>query len=264
MLEGMNETSLQSTRLLDTGSSALTSLVEERRWRDLPERERIGAIYEFVRDEIRFGYNRSDDVIASEVLRDGYGQCNTKSTLLMALLRVSGIACRFHGFTIHKRLQKGVVTGLLYWLAPREILHSWVEVQVDGQWVPLEGVILDDAYLDGVRRFTGVSRGPLLGYAVGTEDVSRPEVQWKGEPTFIQRTGIARDLGLFDDPDAFYAQQGTNLGGVRRWLFENVFRHQMNRRVNKLRTGGEATSCSPAARSPDPAGLATVAGRQGS
>lgn len=240
----MNKTFLQPTRRLDFSSPSLTSLVEERRWRELPEGERIGAIYEFVRDEIRFGYNRSDDVLASEVLRDGYGQCNTKSTLLMALLRASGIACRFHGFTIDKKLQKGVVTGLLYWLAPREILHSWVEVQVDGTWTALEGVILDDAYLEGVRRHTGVNRGPLLGYAVGTEDMSRPAVRWRGAPTYIQRTGITRDLGLFDDPDAFYAQHGTNLGGVRRWLFENVFRHRMNRRVHGLRTEGGAAACS--------------------
>lgn len=239
-LGGMNETFLRPTRLLDTGSPALRALVDGRRWGERPERERIGAIYEFVRDEIRFGYNRSDDIAASEVLRDGLGQCNTKSTLLMALLRASGVACRFHGFTIHKRLQRGVVTGLLYWLAPREILHSWVEVQVDGQWTPLEGVILDDAYLDGVRRFTGVARGPLLGYAVGTEDVGRPEVRWRGAPTFIQRTGIERDLGLFDDPDAFYARHGANLGGARRWLFENVFRHRMNRRVDRLRSSEAA------------------------
>ena len=249
MLTGMNESFLSSTPLLDTHSPALTSLAEERRWRELPERERIGAIYEFVRDEIRFGYNRSDDVPASEVLRDGYGQCNTKSTLLMALLRAAGIACRFHGFTIDKKLQKGVVTGLFYWLAPREILHSWVEVEVDEQWVGLEGVILDDAYLEGVRRHTGITEGPLLGYAVGTEDVGHPGVQWKGEATFIQRTGIAQDLGLFDDPDAFYARQGTNLGGVRRWLFENVIRHRMNRRVERLRAGGETTACSTLAAS---------------
>lgn len=245
----MNKTFLQPTRRLDFSSPSLTSLVEKRRWRELPEGERIGAIYEFVRDEIRFGYNRSDDVLASEVLRDGYGQCNTKSTLLMALLRASGVACRFHGFTIDKKLQKGVVTGLLYWLAPREILHSWVEVQVDGTWTPLEGVILDDAYLEGVRRHTGVTQGSLLGYAVGTEDVGRPAVRWRGEPTYIQRAGIARDLGLFDDPDAFYAQHGTNLGGARRWLFENVFRHQMNRRVLGLRAEAVATACSSAAAS---------------
>lgn len=65
MLGSMNETFLRSTPRLDLGSPALTSLVEERRWHELPERERIGAIYELVRDEIRFGYNLSDDIPAA-------------------------------------------------------------------------------------------------------------------------------------------------------------------------------------------------------
>ncbi|CAH8720987.1 transglutaminase-like domain-containing protein, partial [Paenibacillus thiaminolyticus] len=55
-----------------------------------------------------------DDIPASEVLRDGRGQCNTKSILLMALLRKVGIPCRIHGFYIDKRMQKGALTGLVY------------------------------------------------------------------------------------------------------------------------------------------------------
>ena len=49
--------------------------------------DRIGAAYAFVRDEIAFGYNLADDLPASRVLEDGLGQCNTKGTLFMALLR---------------------------------------------------------------------------------------------------------------------------------------------------------------------------------
>jgi len=60
-----------------------------------------------VRDDIRFGYNASDDLPASRVLADRIGQRNTKSTLLMALLRAVDVLCRFHGFTIDKALQKG-------------------------------------------------------------------------------------------------------------------------------------------------------------
>lgn len=82
-------------------------------------------------------------------------------------------------------------------------------------------------------------------------------MRWKGESTFIQRTGIARDLDLFDDPDAFYIRQGTNLGGVRRWLFENVIRHRMNRRVESLRGRGEAASCPSLVSSPGQDRLAT-------
>lgn len=80
------------------------------------------------------------------MLADGYGQCNTKSTLLMALLRGSGLACRLHGFTVDKSVQRGVVPEAVYGLAPDEVLHSWVEVWSDGRWVDLEGFILDDPY----------------------------------------------------------------------------------------------------------------------
>lgn len=123
---------LKATALLDVGHPRLQALVTERSWRELPERARVGAVYDFVRDAILFGYNASDDIPASAVLADGYGQRNTKTTMLMALLRASGIGCRFHGATIDKRLQRGVMTGLRYWLAPSSIIHSWAEVFVDG------------------------------------------------------------------------------------------------------------------------------------
>jgi len=67
-------------------------------------------------------------------------------SLLMALLRACDIPCRLHGFTIDKALQKGAITGLAYALAPRNIVHSWVEVELDGQWLELEGFILDADY----------------------------------------------------------------------------------------------------------------------
>ena len=35
------------------------------------------------------------------------------------------------------------MTGIVYRNAPQEILHSWVEVLLDGRWYELEGFILD-------------------------------------------------------------------------------------------------------------------------
>ena len=52
---------------------------------------------------------------------DGYGQCNTKGTLFIALLCAVGVPCRIRGFTIDKKLQS----------APASILHSWLEVLFD-------------------------------------------------------------------------------------------------------------------------------------
>ena len=65
---------LTATRLLDFEHPALRALINERQWLALSEHDRIGAAYAFVRDEIAFGYNTSDDLPASVVLADGYGQ----------------------------------------------------------------------------------------------------------------------------------------------------------------------------------------------
>ena len=163
---------LQPTRLLDFTHPAIDTLVERRGWRQLPAFERIGAVYDFVRNEIAFGYNASDELPASAVLADGVGQCNTKSTLLMALMRAVGIRCRFHGFTIDKPLQKGAITGIAYALAPQRIIHSWVEVDFDGRWVNLEGFILDAPYLASLqRRFP--DRRRFCGYGAATSTCPR-------------------------------------------------------------------------------------------
>jgi hypothetical protein len=227
-------TLLAATPLLDVHHPDIEALVDRRGWRALPLYDRIGAVYDFVRNEIAFGYNEGDELPASSVLADGIGQCNTKSTLLMALLRAVGIPCRFHGFTIDKPLQKGAITGLAYWLAPQRIIHSWVEVSLEGRWIALEGFILDQPYLASLqRRFPQARR--FCGYGAATPDLSAPGVEWRGQDTYIQKEGIADDFGVFDSPDAFYARHGPNLSGLKRWLYRRVIRHAMNRNVARIR-----------------------------
>jgi hypothetical protein len=229
------QTLIEPSALLDFRDPAIAELIASRGWARLPVYERIGAVYGFVRDEIAFGYNASDDLPASRVLQDGIGQCNTKATLLMALLRAVGVPCRFHGFTIDKALQEGAVTGLWYRLAPRSILHSWVEVYFDGRWVNLEGFILDNRYLAALQsRFAGRA-GPFCGFGVATPDLQNPPVNWDGRDTYIQRDGIDHDLGVFDTPDRFYERHCTNLVGPKRWFYVYLVRHLMNRNVESIR-----------------------------
>lgn len=225
---------LAETPLLDLHHPEIEALVVGRGWRSLSAYDRIGAVYDFVRNEIAFGYNEGDELPASQVLADGIGQCNTKTTLLMALLRAVGIPCRFDGFTIDKLLQRGAITGLAYGLAPQRIIHSWVEVSLDDRWIALEGFILDAPYLASLqRRFPQARR--FCGYGAATPDLSAPGVEWRGEDTYIQKEGIADDFGLFDSPDAFYQRHGSNLSGFRRWLYERFVRHMMNRNVARVR-----------------------------
>lgn len=227
---------LEHTSIANYNHPSIQALIKERQWRSLDAFDRVGAAYSFVKDEIAFGYNASDDLPASDVLEDGYGQCNTKGNLLVALFRALEIPARFHGFTIYKPLQKGAIPAWLYPLAPKKILHSWVEILWEEEWLALEGFILDASYLSALReRFPQTTS--FCGYGAATPNLQQPNVEWCGKATYIQSEGIADDFGVFDHPDELYAQQGTNLSGLRRFLYVRVFRHAMNATVARVRQG---------------------------
>lgn len=226
---------LQETGMLDFRKESIQALLAEKGWMQKDEFQRIKSIYDFIRDEIAFGYNIDDTLSASAVLRDGYGQCNTKGTLLMALLRAAGIPCRLHGFTIDKKLQKGAMTGLIYLLAPRSIVHSWVEVQYDGNWYNLEGFILDRPYLKQLQRKFRNVKTNFCGYGVATDNFQHPQIDWNGNDTYIQKEGINHDYGIFDAPDEFFQKYQQQLPPIKKWLFQTIGRKVMNSNVKAIR-----------------------------
>ena len=226
---------LTETRIMNYSDSSIQVLVTNQNWRNMNTVERVGSIYNYVRDDIKFGYNLSDDVSASEILKDGYGQCNTKATLLMTLLRAVGIPNRIHGFTIDKALQKGAITGLWYKVAPKNILHSWVEVYVNDTWYFLEGVILDKEYLTKLQEKNSDCKATFCGYGVYTDNFENPPIDWDLNNTYIQEMGINQDFGLFDTPDDFYAKHQQKLGAFKKYLFRKIIRKSMNKNVSKIR-----------------------------
>ena len=228
---------LEPTALLDFHHQRITDLISRRGWDRLEQFDRIGVAYDFVQNEILFGYNQSDYIRASEVLSRGFGQCNTKATLFMAFLRALNIPCRLHGFTVDKSLQRGLVPEPVYWMAPKNILHSWVEVRFQGRWVKLEGFILDRDYLAGLQKAFAASSPSLCAYAVGTDCLHAPRLDWQGTDTYIQKKGINADLGTFRSPDKFFLAHGQHLGWLKDRLYRHVIRHWMNRRVAKIRAG---------------------------
>lgn len=226
---------LKATPLLDYHNHAIQQLIGQHQWQELNTGDRVKAVYNFVRDDIAFGYNRTDDIPASAVLEDGYGQCNTKATLLMALLRATGVPNRIHGFTIDKELQRGALRGLWYLLSPQQILHSWVEVYINGQWYFLEGVILDKPYLEALQQQNKHCKTTFCGYGVYTSNFEAPPVEWEFNNTYIQHEGIHEDFGIFATPDEFYAQHKQKMGCLKQFIFQKIVRHRMNTNVSDIR-----------------------------
>lgn len=235
-LKNMNNY-LKETPILNYSENSIQSLVESKNWLKMDTVERIKSIYNYVRDDIKFGYNLSDNITATQVLKDGYGQCNTKATLLMALLRATGIANRIHGFTIDKALQKGAIKGVCYKLSPKNIVHSWVEINVNNNWYFLEGVILDKGYLTKLQEKNKDCKTTFCGYGAYTDNFENPPIEWNLNNTYIQDKGINQDFGLFDTPDEFYAKHQQKLEAIKKFIFRNIVRQKMNKNVEKIRNG---------------------------
>lgn len=229
---------LIATPMLDFHHSSIQALLKQKGWLRLPVDQIIGDIYNYVRDDIQFGYNFDDTLSASKVLEDGYGQCNTKGTLLMALLRAVGVPTRIHGFTIFNQLQRGAIPNYLFVLAPERIVHSWVEVYVDGKWLEIEGYIIDQTYLAQVQARFADQCDDFSGFGIATTCLKKPDNQWTGANNYIQKEGIADDFGVFEQPDDFYRQVGSNLKGIKKYLFRYVIRHLMNLNVRRIRRQG--------------------------
>lgn len=231
----MKKEYLEETRLLNYNSTQIQILIAERKWLGLSEFHKIKSIYEFVQNEILFGYNSSDLLNAVEVLNDGYGQCNTKSTLLMALLRAVNIPCRLHGFDVLNDFQRGAIPKVIHFFAPKYILHTWVEVFYQGNWIALEGVITDINYLRAVQNMFISHKGTFRNYAIATENLNDTCIDWNGKDTFIQKEAIEHDYGIFSSPDIFFATHTQNMSKVKNYIYSHIGSKIMTNNVTRIR-----------------------------
>ena len=232
---------LEKTRLLDYDNETIASLIKNKQWGNIDEKEKVKQIYEFIRDDIPFGYNIDDAISASMVLQDGYGQCNTKGILFMAILRAVNIPCRIHGFTIDEILQKGAMKSFYYTLAPKEIVHSWVEIYFKGNWFNLEGFILDKLYLKKSQNKFSNCKTDFCGYGVAVKDFKNPPIDWNENDTYIQSEGIVQDFGIFNTPDELFAKHFQKLSSFKKLMFRNVVRHLMNKNIKNIREAKTST-----------------------
>lgn len=231
----MEEKYLEKTKMLNFDAPAIRSLLREKNWQSLEDFQKIKAIYEYVQNDIKFGFNSSDNLTAEQVLVDGIGQCNTKGTLLMCLLRACGIACRLHGFDVQKDFQCGATTGLISLLAPNLIVHTWVEVYYQGVWYALEGVITDKNYLRGIQRKYHNHKGVFMKYGIATKDLQHPEIEWNANDTYIQKEAIVHDYGVFISPDEFFQEHQQRLNFIKKFLYSRIAVKIMTRNLEKIR-----------------------------
>jgi len=153
----------------------------------------------------------------------------------MALLRAVGMPCRLHGSAVSKHFQRGAVPALFLKLAPESVMHTWAEVFYGEQWIALEGVITDEAYVQGVKKRCPDRTRDFKAYAISVPDLDALDLDWKGEALFVQNTSVAEDYGVFDSPDAFFKEHKQSWGRLKDFAYRHFGRRIMNRRLAGIR-----------------------------
>lgn len=200
-------------------------------------RGKLEQLFYFVRDEVRFGFPQDGDLVkASETIRLGMGQCNTKGALLVALCRVVGLPARMHFSLIKKEIQRGLFTGIGYALMPQLISHSWVEVEVDGEWRRIDSFINDIAFYRAGRKALE-EKGWDTGYSiscVGGESSADFNID---EEKFVQMDAVVTDHGVWNEPTDYYrTDKYKNMPSSFKMSLYRLTIRRINGRVARMRS----------------------------
>lgn len=198
--------------------------------------EKVEAIFYYVRDHIKFGFLKYIDLYeASEIIKAKKGQCNNKCGLFLALCKAVDIESRIHFSGIKKEIQRGVFTGIVYRLMPKEISHSWVEVKIKDKWISFDSFINDlEFYRAGKNELQ--RRGWKTGLSVSCEKGDSSAEFSLDNKSFVQMDAITDDHGVYDDPMDYY--NSPNHKNHPNWIKVLIYRLSLrgiNKRVEQIR-----------------------------
>lgn len=196
---------------------------------------------------------------ALQALNHGRGDCHTKSTLLVALLRSAGIPSRIRFVSLKPDFLYGLIdTG------STPIEHGCTEVLLDGRWLALDSYVVDTK-LAVAAKLRLRQEGRSVGYGMHVHG----STSWNGSRNSFGQYCEAdedslplRDWGVFDDPYQFYSstpfvKARLNWSSRVKWI---VGASMVNRQVQALRNSPAGSGHTANA---DKAGKASKADKPG-
>lgn len=222
-------------RLSDYTHPLISAKAEELTATSKSRLDKIERLFTFVRDDIRFGFPpRWDTVKASETLQYRMGYCNTKATLFLALCKAVGIPARIHTGLIDIRIMRGVFPAFSFPTLPRAGGHSWMEVEIDGEWKSLDSYINDKPFYEAALKKLqegGMETAFSISHAKGE---SSCEFNF-GEKGFVHMGAVLEDHGTWDDYSEYMAsEQYLPMNRIQLMGYPLVALVS-NRNINRLR-----------------------------
>lgn len=198
--------------------------------------ERLEKLFYYVRDDIAFGFHPETDYLtATEIIHRRVGQCNNKSTLLLALCRAIDIPAKIHFSLIKKEIQQGLFRGMIFRLMPKYISHSWVDVEVNGRLVRLDSYINDAPFYYSAKE--QLAKEQLdTGYSVACSS-GESSIDFNiHEEKFVQMDAVTDDHGAYDEPADYYKTKlyNNNVNPLKMLIYR-LNLPSINHRVELLR-----------------------------
>lgn len=226
---------MMPTRLLDLDDPKLR--IQSLRITQLAttETQKAVLIHDYVK-ALPFGCVAGfDHVPAAAVLKAGRGDCHTKGTLFVAMLRSVGVPARLRFVTLSSTFLKGIIDVPL-----GTITHAIGEVFLDGRWLQTDTYVTD-SLLETHAVELLVHQHSLAGYGIHV----RGSHFWDGQHSVHAQYHLSdadsmpqRDWGVAHDPEYFYrddAHEELQRGWLTRvkWMLAAAL---VNRRVEQVRT----------------------------
>ncbi len=230
---------LKEKQIADYDNSLIIQTASDLTKNCLTNSQKIEKIFYYVRDDIKFGFtNNGDFVTASNTITLGYGQCNNKSNLFITLCKAINIPARIHFSLIKREIQKGLFTGLIYQLMPKEISHSWIEVLIEKKWIKIDSFINDFQFFKQALKELEKRKWDT-GYSVSCSSGSGSADFSLEENSFVQMGAVTDDHGFFDEPMDYYltANYKNRPNRIRLFIYRLSI-GSINRKVKKLRNTG--------------------------
>ena len=195
------------------------------------EQEKAILIFKFVRDSIRFSIAFSESR-ASQILKQGYGECITKTNVQVALLRAVGIPARMHWVMAQTKVLTGLVAPFMLRSMKTTASHFWAECYLAGCWISCEA-LLDKQLYEGMLRQGLITKDQI------------PTIDWDGETNLVVlKPWITSDRGVVASADdAVKAYQNNGEGAPPVWLERLMapvflpYNLQFSNRIRRLAIG---------------------------
>lgn len=178
-----------------------------------------------------------DHVPAAAVLRSGYGDCHTKGTLFVALLRCVGLPARLRFVTLSSEFLFGII-------APPQntVIHAIGEVYLDERWIQTDTYVADVELESSAEKLL-LSQGRRVGYGIHLDGAR----QWDAFNNAHAQSAASdeaslpvQDWGVAHDPEQFYTSAehpSLHRGWLTRvkWMLAAGL---INRRTQQIRLQG--------------------------